>query len=104
MCVSAMTKLVYRDASRKVSVRLYTLVASYFIFRSRNASWLSSHKCGTPKKPLKLYKLEFFLCALKKNFQNIEGKFTFTRKRTDSEERNEIPEECHEVSLSDSKE
>ena len=53
------------------------------------------------KKTLKLYKL---LCALKKNFQNIERKFTFTRKRTDSEERNEIPEECHEVSLSDSKE
>ena len=56
------------------------------------------------KKPLKLYKLKFFLCTLMKNSQNIERKFTFSRKRTDSEERNEIPEECHEVSLSDSKE
>ena len=69
-----MTKLVYRDASRKVSVGLYTFVASYFIcFQSRNASWLSSHKCSTH-----------------------EGNFTFTRKRTDNEERNEIG-----VSLSD---
>ena len=56
------------------------------------------------KKTLKLYKLKFFLCTLMKNFQNIERKFTFSRKRTDSEERNEIPEECYEVSLSDSKE
>ena len=40
MYVSAVTKLVYWDASRKISVRLYTFVASYFIcFRSRNTSW-----------------------------------------------------------------
>ena len=72
--VSAVTKLVYKDASRKVSVGLYTFVASYYIcFQSRNASWLSSHKCSTH-----------------------EGNFTFTRKRTDNEERNEIG-----VSLSD---
>ena len=77
MCVSAVTKLVYRDASRQVSVGLYTFVASYFIcFRSRNASWVSSHKCGTH-----------------------ERNFTFTRNRTDNRERNEIG-----VSLSDSNE
>ena len=53
------------------------LLHRYFIFvRSRNASWLSSHKCGTHK-------------------QN----FTFTRKRTDNEKRNEIG-----VSLYDSNE
>ena len=33
------------------------------------------------KKTLKLYKLKFFLCTLMKNFQNIESKFTFSRKR-----------------------
>ena len=37
-------------------------------------------------------------------FPNIERNFTFTRKRTGNEERNEIPEECLEVSLSDSNE
>ena len=56
------------------------------------------------KNTVKLYKLEFFLCALMKHFQNIERNFTFTRKRTGNEERNEIPEECLEVSLSDSNE
>ena len=56
------------------------------------------------KNTVKLYKLEFFLCALMKHFQNIERNLTFTRKRTDNEERNEIPEECLEVSLSDSNE
>ena len=30
-----MTKLVYRDASRKVSVGLYTFVASYFVVFDR---------------------------------------------------------------------
>ena len=49
------------------------------------------------KKILKLSKLEFFLCALMTHLQNIERNFTFTRKRTDNEERNEIG-----VSLSDS--
>ena len=51
------------------------------------------------KKNLKLYKLEFFLCALMTHLQNIERNFTFTRKCTDNEERNEIG-----VSLSDSNE
>ena len=49
------------------------------------------------KKILKLSKLEFFLCALMTHLKNIERNFTFTRKRTDNEERNEIG-----VSLSDS--
>ena len=52
------------------------------------------------KKTVKLYKLDFFLCALMKHFQNIERNFTFTWKRTGNEERNETHEECHEVSLS----
>ena len=99
VCVSAVTKYVYRDASRKVSVKLCTFVASFFIcLRSCNASWLSRHKC-TLKKNLKLYKLEFFLCALMTRLQNIERNFTFTRKCTENEERNEIG-----VSLSDSNE
>ena len=54
--------------------------------------------CHVTKKP-KTYKLEFFLCALMTHFQNIERNFTFTRKRTDNEQRNEVG-----VSLSDSNE
>ena len=41
-------------------------------------------------KNLKLYKIEFFLCALMTYIQNIERNFTFTGKRTDNEEQNEI--------------
>ena len=71
------------DASRKVSVGLYTFVASYFIcFQSRNASWLSSHKCSTHEGNF--------------TFLEYREKLYFTRKRTDNEERNEIG-----VSLSD---
>ena len=50
-------------------------------------------------KNLKLYKIEFFLCALMTYIQNIERNFTFTGKRTDNEEQNEMGE-----SLSDSNE
>ena len=59
---------------------LYTLLHR-ILFRSRNASWLSSHKCGVLKKPKTLQT---------RVLQNIERNFTFTRKRTDNEERNEI--------------
>ena len=81
---------------QKRSVLGYIPLLHRILFRSRNASWLSSHKCGVLKN-LKLYKLEFFQCALMTHLQNIERNFTFTRKRTDNEERNEIG-----VSLSDS--
>ena len=80
---------------QKGSVLGYIPLLHRILFRSRNASWLSSHKCGVLKN-LKLYKLEFFQCALMTHLQNIERNFTFTRKRTDNEERNEIG-----VSLSD---
>ena len=83
---------------QKRSVLGYIPLLHRILFRSRNASWLSSHKCGVLKN-LKLYKLEFFQCALMTHLQNIERNFTFTRKRTDNEERNEIG-----VSLSDSNE
>ena len=51
------------------------------------------------RKNLELYKIEFFLCALMTHIQNIERNFTFTGKRTDNEEQNEMGE-----SLSDSNE
>ena len=90
---------------RSVLACLLLLHGILFVFgRAMRPGCQSSRKCSTQKKSLKLYKLEFFLCALMKHFQNIERNLTFTRKCTDNEERNEIPEECLEVSLSDSNE
>ena len=87
------------DASKKVSVRLCTFVASYFFFSVAQCVPAVKSQVWYIRKNLKLYKIEFFLCALMTHIQNIERNFTFTGKRTDNEEQNEMGE-----SLSDSNE
>ena len=87
------------DASKRSVLGCVPLLHRIFFFSVAQCVPAVKSQVWYIRKNLKLYKIEFFLCALMTHIQNIERNFTFTGKRTDNEEQNEMEE-----SLSDSNE
>ena len=87
------------DASKRSVLGCVPLLHRIFFFSVAQCVPAVKSQVWYIRKNLKLYKIEFFLCALMTHIQNIERNFTFTGKRTDNEEQNEMGE-----SLSDSNE